>query len=48
VIAIPKASNVDHVKHNRASLDLRLSDEDLAALDQAFPAPHKPQPLEML
>ena len=48
VIAIPKASDADHVRQNRAALDLTLSDDDLAQLDQAFPAPRKPRPLEML
>ncbi len=39
VIAIPKASTVEHVRQNHASLDIRLSSEDLAALDAAFPPP---------
>ena len=38
VIAIPKASDPDHVKANRAAADLTLTPEDLAALDKAFPA----------
>jgi diketogulonate reductase-like aldo/keto reductase len=48
MIAIPKASNPDHVRENRAALDLKLTPEDLAALDKAFPPPTRPQPLEML
>ncbi|GAA4014978.1 aldo/keto reductase [Sphingomonas swuensis] len=48
VIAIPKAGSVDHVRDNRAAADLLLSDEDLAALDRAFPRPRVPTPLEML
>jgi diketogulonate reductase-like aldo/keto reductase len=48
VIAIPKASNPDHVRDNRAALDLRLSDDDLRELDRAFPPPSKRVPLEVL
>ena len=48
VIAIPKAGTIAHVKENRAALDLRLSKDDLAALDRAFPPPKGPGPLEML
>lgn len=48
VIAIPKAADARHVRENRAALDLRLTAEDLAALDRAFPPPTGPRPLEML
>jgi diketogulonate reductase-like aldo/keto reductase len=48
VIAIPKAGSIDHVRDNRAAADLVLSDHDLAALDEAFPAPTKKRALEML
>ncbi|MBP0458915.1 aldo/keto reductase [Streptomyces montanisoli] len=48
VIAIPKASTVAHVEENRAALDLRLTDDDLAALDRAFPPPAGRQPLDIL
>ncbi|WP_448203508.1 aldo/keto reductase [Azospirillum sp. sgz302134] len=48
VIPIPKASNPDHVRENRAALDLRLDDQDMADLDRAFPPPKGPRPLEML
>ena len=48
IIAIPKAGNFEHVRENRAALDLRLSPEDLADLDQIFPPPTKKVPLEML
>ena len=48
VIAIPKAGSVAHVRDNRAAADLMLSDDDLAALDAAFPAPRGRRPLEML
>ncbi|MGE3144455.1 MAG: aldo/keto reductase [Parvibaculaceae bacterium] len=48
VIAIPKAVNPQHIRENRASADLVLSDDDLAALDKAFPPPTRKQALEML
>ncbi|MFE2376757.1 aldo/keto reductase [Streptomyces sp. NPDC059398] len=48
VIAIPKASSAAHVEENRAALDLRLTDEDLRALDGAFPPPAGRGTLEML
>jgi diketogulonate reductase-like aldo/keto reductase len=48
VVAIPKAASADHVRENRAALDLTLTAEDLADLDRAFPAPRGPAPLEML
>lgn len=48
IIAIPKAGTVEHVRENRAALDLNLTDEDLAALDRAFPPPARRRPLEMI
>jgi diketogulonate reductase-like aldo/keto reductase len=48
VIAIPKASDLEHVRQNRGALDVGLTATDLAELDGAFPAPEKPIPLEML
>jgi len=48
VAAIPKSSNQAHVRENRAALDLRLTDEDLAELNRAFPPPRKKRPLEMI
>ena len=48
VIAIPKAGSAAHVLENRAAADLRLSGDDLAALERAFPRPSTRQPLEML
>jgi diketogulonate reductase-like aldo/keto reductase len=47
VIVIPKAAQEPHVRENRAALDLRLTDEDLTDLDQAFPPPRKKTALEM-
>jgi diketogulonate reductase-like aldo/keto reductase len=48
VIAIPKAATLAHVRDNRAALDLRLTEQDVAALERAFPPPAGPRPLEML
>jgi diketogulonate reductase-like aldo/keto reductase len=48
VIAIPRAGFPEHARENRAALDLRLSKQDLEALDRAFPPPTRPQPLEMI
>ncbi len=48
VIVIPKAASAAHVRENCQALDVRLTDEDLAALDKAFPPPTKKRPLEML
>jgi diketogulonate reductase-like aldo/keto reductase len=48
VIAIPRASKPKHVQENRAALDIQLTQNDLYMLDQAFPPPSKPVPLEVL
>jgi diketogulonate reductase-like aldo/keto reductase len=48
MIVIPKAGSEAHVRQNRAALDIKLSEEDLAELDRAFPAPKRPVPLELL
>ncbi|GAA1936187.1 aldo/keto reductase [Streptomyces durmitorensis] len=48
VIAIPKASTAAHVEENHAALDVSLTDDDLKALDAAFPAPVRKEPLEIL
>lgn len=48
VIAIPKAATVAHVQENFKSLFIDLTEEDLADLDKAFPAPKKKTALEML
>lgn len=45
VIAIPKATGLDHVAENRAAADLTLTAADLAALDTAFPPPRRKQSL---
>lgn len=48
VFTIPKAGTLQHVRDNRAALELRLTAEDLADLDHAFPPPRGPTPLELL
>ncbi|MEL4069302.1 aldo/keto reductase [Ochrobactrum sp. GPK 3] len=48
VIAIPKSSNLHHVRDNRKAADLRLSGEQLARLDQIFAPPSRKVALEML
>jgi diketogulonate reductase-like aldo/keto reductase len=47
VCAIPGSGRPDHVRENRAALDLRLTREDLDELDRAFPAPGGRGPLRM-
>ena len=48
VIAIPKAATAEHVRENRRALDIALDEDDLAALDRAFPPPKRKKPLEMI
>jgi diketogulonate reductase-like aldo/keto reductase len=48
VIAIPKASDPNHVRQNAAARDLVLEAEDVAELDAAFPPPTRKKPLEMI
>jgi diketogulonate reductase-like aldo/keto reductase len=48
LFAIPKAAIPDHAAENAAAGDLKLSDREVAALDQAFPRGPKPRGLPML
>jgi diketogulonate reductase-like aldo/keto reductase len=48
VIAIPKAATIDHVRENRGALEIRLTADDLAELDHAFPPPAHKIPLQMI
>lgn len=48
VIAIPKAASPDHVRDNHRALEIRLSPEDLAAIDEEFSPPKRKRPLEMI
>jgi diketogulonate reductase-like aldo/keto reductase len=47
VVVIPKAVRPQHVRENRAALDLVLGADDLAQLDAGFPAPRRRRPLAM-
>jgi diketogulonate reductase-like aldo/keto reductase len=48
VIGIPKASNEKHVRDNARSIEIKLTEEDLAELDQEFPPPKSKKSLPML
>ncbi len=48
VAAIPKAARFEHVRENREAIGIRLSEDDLAALDEAFPPPTHKTSLEMI
>jgi diketogulonate reductase-like aldo/keto reductase len=47
VIAIPKASNAEHVRENRAAAGLTFTDDDLKELGREFPPPRRKTELEM-
>lgn len=48
VFAIPKAGTQVHVEDNAGALRLRLSEDDIARIDAAFPRGRKPSSLPML
>jgi len=48
VIAIPRAGTQSHVRQNAAARQIELTGDDLRDLDQAFPPPTRPRPLEVL
>ena len=48
VTAIPRAGTPEHLLEDRAAVDLRLTEQDLRTLDEAFPPPRSARPLEML
>jgi diketogulonate reductase-like aldo/keto reductase len=41
IVVFPKASKADHVRENHAALHIKLTDEDLKELDQAFRPPKR-------
>ncbi len=47
VMPIPKAGREAHLRENRAAAALRLTADDLAVLDRAWPPPRRKQPLVM-
>ena len=48
IIAIPKASDIEHVEENRKAAEISLTAGELSDLDREFPRPVKRVPLEML
>ncbi len=48
VIAIPKASSVEHVEANAEALEIQFDPEDLERLDHAFPPPTHETPLDII
>ena len=48
VIAIPKATGLEHVEQNAGALMIQLNDEALDRLDAAFPAPRRKEPLDIV
>nr|WP_315051796.1 aldo/keto reductase [uncultured Brevundimonas sp.] len=48
VIAIPKASTVEHVEANAEALEIRFDAEDLDRLDRVFSPPTKATPLDII
>jgi len=45
MFAIPKATDLAHVRENAGAGDFNLSDEDIEAIDRAFPPPRRKVPL---
>jgi diketogulonate reductase-like aldo/keto reductase len=48
VFTIPKAGNPEHVRENAAATGFQLSEDDVAGIDRAFPAPDHDVPLGMI
>jgi diketogulonate reductase-like aldo/keto reductase len=48
MMVIPKATRQEHVRENLGALDLKLTEQDLADLDGAFPPPRNRTTLGML
>jgi diketogulonate reductase-like aldo/keto reductase len=48
LLAIPKASNPEHAAENAGAGDLRLTEAELARIDEAFPLGPRPTELPML
>lgn len=47
IISIPKAIQLSHIDENLAALDIIFDEPMLEQIDQAFPAPTGPRPLEI-
>lgn len=48
VVTIPKTSSLARVEENLGALEISLTEDDLAAIDTAFPPPRRAQALEMI
>ena len=48
IFAIPKAGDAEHTRENAGGVGWNLTEEDIAAIDGAFPVPAKDTPLAML
>lgn len=48
VIAIPRTSKAAHAAENANALNIALPERDLARLNQAFPAPQRREPLDIM
>lgn len=48
VVAIPKASSITHVQQNAAALNIQLTNDELAIIDRAFPAPQHKTALDVV
>lgn len=48
VIALPKASRVEHVRQNAQAAELVLDEDQLQRIDSAFPPPETRTPLEVI
>jgi diketogulonate reductase-like aldo/keto reductase len=46
IVAIPNAGTAEHVRENRAVLDIVLGEKDLGELDRVFPPPRRKVPLQ--
>jgi diketogulonate reductase-like aldo/keto reductase len=47
LISIPKATNLNHVKENRAALDITLTADNIKEIERIFPPPNRQQSLAM-
>ncbi|RGE47069.1 aldo/keto reductase [Comamonas testosteroni] len=48
VLAIPESGSADHVRDNARALQLKLGSEELALIEQYWPAPRFKEPLDIL
>ena len=48
VFTIPKAGTIEHTRENAGGAGWTLPQEDITAIDKAFPAPAKDVPLAVL